>query len=71
VVDKAERDAALDRLQDAFNNQVDNRLKRLNKQKTFLKNILEGRGTTERVQNDVLNKLGVIAETDLERFLSG
>lgn len=53
---------------DAF---VDKRINLLNKRSTFLKNVLKGRGTTERVQNDVLNKLTAIAETDFEKLLTG
>jgi len=68
---KEERDARLDALKEAFETSVETRLQRLRKQRNFLKNLLEGRGTTDRVQNDVLNKLGAVADTDLDKFLTG
>ena len=71
MTDKARRDAQLDVMKTTFDNYVDRRIKLLEDRRDFLKNILESRGATERVQNDVLNKLTAIAETDFEKLLTG
>lgn len=71
MVDKAERDANLDALKTTFDEWVDRRIKREEEKVKFLKNVLDSRGATERIQNDVLNKLTVVAETDLNRLLTG
>lgn len=68
---KAERDTQLDQLKLAFDEWVDRRIERYEKEADFLRRILEERGATDRVQNDVINELTVIAETDLNRFLTG
>lgn len=68
---KETRDVKLDALKEAFEEHSNNKLKRLRKQRDFMKNILEKRGVSQRIQDDVLNKLGAIAETDLDRFLTG
>lgn len=71
MADKATRDTQLDQLKTTFDEWVDRRIKREEAQVKFLKNVLESRGATERIQNDVLNKLTVVAETDLNRLLTG
>ena len=71
MVDKAERDAQLDQLKATFDEWVNRRIKREEDQVAFLKNVLEERGATDRIQNDVLNKLTVVAETDLNKLLTG
>jgi hypothetical protein len=71
LTDKARRDAQLDVMKTTFDEYVDKRIKLLEDRRDFLKNILESRGATERVQNDVLNKLTAIAETDFEKLLTG
>ena len=68
---KEVRDAKLDALKEAFEAHKTNKLNRLYKQRNFMKNILEKRGVSQRIQDDVLNRLGVVAETDLDRFLTG
>jgi hypothetical protein len=68
---KAERDAQLDQLKLTFEEWVDRRIERHQKEAEFLRRILEERGATDRVQNDVINELTAIAETDLNRFLTG
>ena len=50
---------------------MNRRIKREEDQVAFLKNVLEERGATDRIQNDVLNKLTVVAETDLNKLLTG
>ena len=71
MVSKTERDAGLDNLKTTFDEWVDRRIKREEAQVKFLKNVLEERGATDRIQNDVLNKLTVVAETDLNKLLTG
>ena len=71
MADKAERDAQLDELKKTFDEWVDRRIKREKAQAAFLKNVLDDRGATDRIQNDVLNKLTVVAETDLNKLLTG
>ena len=71
MVDKAERDRKLDELKTTFDEWVDRRIAREKAQAAFLKEMLEARGVTERIQNDVVNKLTVIGETDLGRLLTG
>lgn len=71
MVDKAERDARLDELKAVFDEWVDRRIEREQNQVKFLKNVLEERGASERIQNDVLNKLTVVSETNLNKLLTG
>jgi len=68
---KEERNARLDALKEAFKEHKDKKLDRLTKQRDFLKNILEKRGVSQRVQDDVINKLTAVSTTDLDRFLTG
>ena len=71
MVDKAERDAKLDQVKTTFDDWIQRRINREEAQAKFLKDMLESRGATERIQNDVVNKLTAIGDTDLGRLLSG
>lgn len=68
---KEERNAQLDVLKEAFREHKDKKLDRLYKQRDFLKTVLDKRGVSHRVQDDVINKLTAVSETDLDRFLTG
>lgn len=68
---KEERNAQLDALKEAFKEHKDKKLDRLYKQRDFMNSILEKRGVSHRVQDDVINKLTAVSETDLDRFLTG
>jgi hypothetical protein len=71
MVDKAQRDATLDQLKTTFDEWIQKRINREEAQAKFLKDMLEARGATERIQNDVVNKLTAVGNTDLGKLLSG
>jgi hypothetical protein len=71
MVDKAQRDATLDQLKTTFDEWIQKRINREEAQAKFLKDLLQARGATERIQNDVVNKLTAVGTTDLGKLLSG
>ena len=70
-VDKVERDSKLDQVKTTFDEWIQRRIDREEAQAKFLKDLLEARGATERIQNDVVNKLTAIGNTDLGKLLTG
>ena len=71
MVDKAQRDTKLDQVKTTFDEWIKRRIKREEAQAKFLRDMLQARGATELIQNDVVNKLTAIGNTDLGKLLTG
>lgn len=66
-----DRNAKLDRLQQAFNDWYDSEHKRLTDEATYLKSVLRGRTGSERLARENTTEAEVLVTNDITSFLSG
>ncbi len=66
-----ERDARLDRLQEAFDEWYDSERQRLEDEATFLKSVLRGRTGSERLSRENTTEAEVLVVNDITSFLTG
>jgi hypothetical protein len=67
----ADRDALLDRLQEAFNDWYDREKSRLEDEATYLKSTLRGRTGSERLATENTTEAEVLVVNDITSFLAG
>lgn len=68
---KERRDDSLDNLLEVFDDYMDKELKRKEAVADLIEKILEAHNTPTSVSNTVIDTISVLAERDLDNFLSG
>jgi 7,8-dihydro-6-hydroxymethylpterin-pyrophosphokinase len=71
MASKEERDARLDKLEQAVDAWADKRKKRLTKESALLKKILKGRTGSERLNNASVQAASELQVDEISQFLTG
>lgn len=66
-----DRNAKLDRLQEAFDEWYDSEHSRLENEATYLKSVLRGRTGSERLSRENTTEAEVLVTNDITSFLTG